>query len=136
MERLERSGEVLFYFYAGGGVGFATTEDKDLSIAEDFADGGIAIGRYVIHGCGGGTCELRLKGEVFGGSQYVGVVGRTIAPLRELVAAIGCGSQCNLHAVVVCACACCHALLQVAGDVNGMSVKSNVSLFDKSLQLF
>ena len=119
-------GEVLFYFYAGGGVGLATTEDKDLSVAEDFADGGIAIGRYVIHGCGGGTCELRLKGEVFGGSEQIRVSSNAIAPLLEPVAGIGGGGQSNLCAVVISACAGYHALQRVASGGNGMLVDSEL----------
>lgn len=104
--------EVLSHLYAGGGVGFAVAEDKDLSVTEDFAHSSIAIGRYVIHGCGGGTCELRLNGDVFGSSKQVRVILYAIAPVFELVAGIGSGGQCNLCAIVVCACTCYHALLQ------------------------
>ena len=67
---------LLLHFYAGGGVGFAVAEDKDLSVAEDFADGGGVIGGYAIHGCGGGLCVLRLKGDVFGGGEQIGVMWR------------------------------------------------------------
>lgn len=37
----------LFYFDTGCGVGLSVAEDIDLSIAEDFADSGIAIGGYI-----------------------------------------------------------------------------------------
>lgn len=118
--------EVLFHLYAGGGVGFAVAEDKDLSVTEDFAHSSIAIGRYVIHGCGGGTCELRLNGDVFGSSKQVRVILYAIASVRELVACIGGGCQCNLRAVVVSACTCYRALLRVASSGNGMLVNSKL----------
>ena len=41
-----------------------------MSGAEDFADGSIAFGRYVLYN-GGKYEELRLNGEVFGGSRQV-----------------------------------------------------------------
>ena len=58
---------VLLYLYAGSGIGLTVAQDIHLPVAEDFAHGGITIGRYVLHG--GGGYELRLKGEVFGGGE-------------------------------------------------------------------
>ena len=48
-----------------------------MSVAEDFADGSIAFGRYVLHDSGKYE-ELRLNGEVFGGSRQVRVVRNAV----------------------------------------------------------
>ena len=61
----------LFHLNARGGVGFAVAEDIDLFVAEDFLRSS-GISRHVLHS--GGGYKLRLKGEVFGGSQQVGVI--------------------------------------------------------------
>ena len=87
---------VLLYLYAGSGIGLTVAQDIHLSVAEDFAHGGITIGRYVLHGCGRGLCVLCLKGEVFGGSEQIRVILYAIAPLLEPVAGIGGGGQSNL----------------------------------------
>ena len=110
----------LFHFYTRRGVGLAIAENQYLSVTEDFTGSGGVIGTYILYG--GSGYELRLKGEVFGSSQYVRVIRNAIAPTGELVAVVGSSRQGNLRTIVIDACACYQTLLRVAIDGNGMLV--------------